>query len=92
MEEISDYNYVFPGLVGVLAVNYVFPGLMGVLDVTKQVPRDPVNPLIIVVTALTKGNLPELSSQVRALSVLIHLPLVDYLIMLSCRSYHSRKV
>ena len=42
--------------------------------------RDPVNPQLTVVAALTKGNLPELSLQVRALSVLFDLNLVvqDY--------------
>ena len=51
-----------PGLVGVSAINYMF------LEIERD--RNPVNPLMIVVTALTKGNLPELSSQVRVLSVL----------------------
>ena len=45
-----------------------------------HVHRDRVNPLLIVVAALTTGNLPELTSQVRALSVLFDLNLVvhDY--------------
>ena len=85
VEKESDYNYVFLGLVGVFAVNYVFLGLIGILDVTnkffeiEQVPRDPVKPQLIVVTALTTGNLPELSSQVRVLSMLVYLPLVEHL-------------
>ena len=41
--------------------------------------RDPVKPLIIVVAAHTKGNLPELSSQVHVLFMLVYLPLVEHL-------------
>ena len=38
--------------------------------------RDPENPLLIVVAALTTGNLPELTSQVCTLSTLFDLNLV----------------
>ena len=38
IEEMSEYNYVFPGLVGVLAVTNKF------LEI-EQVYRDPVKPL-----------------------------------------------
>ena len=38
LEEMSDYNYVFPGLMGVLAVINKF------LEI-EQVDRDPVKPL-----------------------------------------------
>ena len=50
---ISD---VSPGLVGVSTTNYMF------LEIKRD--RDPVNPQLIVVAALTTGNLPELTSQV----------------------------
>ena len=61
-----------PGLVGVSGINYMFHEI--------EQDHDPVNPQLIVVAALTTGNLPELTSQVRALSVLFDLNLVvhDY--------------
>ena len=59
------------GLVGVSGINYMFLGI--------KRDRDPVNPQLIVVAALTKGSLPELSLQVRAPSVLVYLPLVERL-------------
>ena len=62
---------VSPGLVGVSGINYMF------LEIERD--RDPVNPQLIVVAALTTGNLPELSSQVCALSMLVYLPLVEHL-------------
>ena len=75
-EETSKYDYVFPGWWS----SSRLLGMMGVPDIFHtggsswsqlHVPRVPVNPLLIVVTALTTGNLPELSTQVRALSVLV---------------------
>ena len=56
---------------GVSSVNYMF------LEIERD--RDPVNPQLIVVAALTKGSLPELSLQVHAPSVLVYLPLVERL-------------
>ena len=71
-EETIKYDYVFPGWWS----SSRLLGLMGVPDVCPcwchpQVLQNPVHPLIIMVTALTTGNLPELSTQVRALSVLV---------------------
>ena len=83
---MSKYEYVFAGW----WVPDFFPGLVATLDVFPwpgeslfnqlHVPQDRVNPPVIVVAALTTGNLPELTSQVRALSVLFDLNLVvhDY--------------
>ena len=80
---MSKYNCVFLGwwvpdfFPGLVAILYVFPWAGGSLFNQLHVPRDRVNPLSIVVAALTKGSLPELSLQVRAPSVLVYLPLVE---------------
>ena len=56
-----------------------------------HVTRVPANPLLIVVTALTIGNLPELSTQVCNPSVLVYLPMMDCSIMVPCRSYRKQE-
>ena len=57
--EMSNYNFVFPGL-EFLTSSWAGGSFCSQL----HVPREPVNRLLTVVAALTKGNLPELSSQV----------------------------
>ena len=73
--EMSKYDYVFPGWWEFLTSSWAGGSFCSQL----HVPRDPINPLLIVVAALTKGNLPELSSQVHVLSVLFDPNLVVHI-------------
>ena len=52
--EMSKYDYVFPGWSKFLTSSWAGGSFCSQLHVPRD--RDPANPLIIVVAALTKGN------------------------------------